>query len=222
MLSLRNRPRWRIIRGGSREYVKKLVRPFEDRIRLSTPVEQVRRTGGGVELGLAGGDMLRFDAVVLACHSDQALRMLADPSEQEQSVLGAIRYQENEVVLHTDTSLLPRRKLAWSSWNYHLGDASGRVAVTYYMNRLQNLNCAQHYCVTLNRSHAIDPERVVQRFNYTHPIFDRAAIEAQRQHAALNDSRTTVYCGAYWGHGFHEDGVQSALRACAALRGVPT
>lgn len=214
MLSVDERPTWRVIRGGSREYVKKLTAPFRHRIRLNTPVAAIRRLPSHVEIETADGPPQRFDAVFIATHSDQALRMLADPSPQERDVLGAIPYQLNEVVLHTDTRLLPRRKLAWAAWNYHVpAEPSAQVAVTYNMNILQGIKAPETFCVTLNRSDEIDPNRILKRLTYHHPLFTRAGVAAQRRQGELNGANRTFYCGAYWRFGFHEDGVVSALNA---------
>jgi predicted NAD/FAD-binding protein len=189
--------------------VEKLVAPFRDRIRLNTPVRSVRRLPGEVRV-----DGERFDCAFIACHSDQALRLLADPSPLEREVLGAVAYQRNEAVLHTDTSLLPRRRRAWAAWNYHvLPGRGGPVALTYNMNILQGLAARETYCVTLNRTHDIDPARIRKRLVYHHPLFTPAAVEAQKRHAELNGAQRTYYCGAYWRYGFHEDGVASALAA---------
>ncbi len=215
-LQLLGRPRWHTVTGGSRRYVDALTAPFASRIRTSTPVGSVTRDADGVEVAWEGGRE-RFDRVVFACHSDQALRMLADPSEAEGEVLGAIAYQENETVLHTDRRLLPRRRAAWASWNYHLADQSaGRTTVTYHMNRLQSLDADREFLVTLNRSADIDPARVLRRFTYSHPVYTREAVAAQGRWDEVSRGRTH-YCGAYWRWGFHEDGVWSALRACGAM-----
>jgi predicted NAD/FAD-binding protein len=211
MLSINDRPQWRVIRGGSARYVEKLVAPFRHRIRLNTPARSVLRLRGEVRVN---GE--RFDYAFIACHADQALRILADPSPLEREVLGAIRYQENEAVLHTDTSLLPRRRRAWAAWNYHvLPERRGPVALTYNMNILQSLAARETCCVTLNRTQDIDPDRVLKRLVYHHPLFTPAAVAAQARHSELNGVQRTYYCGAYWRFGFHEDGVVSAL---AALR----
>jgi len=152
--------------------------------------------------------------VFFACHADQALRLLADPSAAEREILGALPFQRNEAVLHTDTSLLPRRRLAWAAWNYHvLPDAGQRVALTYNMNILQGLNSRHTFCVTLNRSQAIDPRHVLKRLSYDHPMFTPAGVAAQQRHHEISGVRRTHYCGAYWRYGFHEDGVVSALTA---------
>jgi predicted NAD/FAD-binding protein len=215
-LQLLGRPRWHTVTGGSRRYVDAITAPYADRIRTSTPVGAVRRDGDGVTVAWDGGSE-RFDHVVFACHSDQALGMLADPTDAEREVLGAIAYQENETVLHTDDSLMPRRRAAWASWNYHLTDEpAGQTTVTYHMNRLQSLGDDHEFLVTLNRTADIDPSRVIQRFTYSHPVYTREAVAAQRRWDEISRDRTH-YCGAYWRWGFHEDGVWSALRACEAL-----
>jgi uncharacterized protein len=219
MLGLRGRPRWRTVTGGSHRYVEALTRPWRDRMRLNTPVRAIRRLQDRVEVTCAGGMHDEFDAVVLAVHADQALALLADPSPGEHDLLSAFPYQPNEAVLHTDAALLPRRRRAWASWNYHLLDEPpGRATVTYHMNRLQSLGCAEQYCVTLNRTEAIDPARVVRRIGYAHPVYTAAGVEAQARHAEISGVRRTFYCGAYWGWGFHEDGVVSGHRAAAQLR----
>ncbi len=213
MLGFRNRPRWRTIAGGSRTYVDALTRPWRERIRLSTPVTEVARHPDHVTVSSRGCEPERFDAVVIATHSDQALALLADPSERERELLGAIPYQDNEAVLHTDRSLLPRRRRAWASWNYHLEErVAGRCTVTYHLNRLQSLRAEREYCVTLNRTEAIDPERIIRTIQYAHPVFTPASIAAQSRHHEISGRNRTHYCGAYWGWGFHEDGVRSALR----------
>lgn len=221
MLRVRGRPQWRVVRGGSRAYVEALVRPFADRIRLRTPVRRVRRLAQGVELELADGSRETCDQLVLATHSDQALGLLADSTREEREILGAIPYQENEALLHTDPALLPRRRKCWSSWNVHLPDAdapAGRpIAVTYWMNRLQSLDVPVPLCVTLNRSDAVDPSKVLRRMVYHHPLFTRAALAAQARRGEIQGWRRTWYCGAYWGFGFHEDGVRSAVDVVQGL-----
>jgi predicted NAD/FAD-binding protein len=214
MLSVNSRPVWRVIRGGSARYVERLTAPFRDRIRLRTPVESVRRLPGSVIVKARGHEAERFDALFLACHSDQALRLLADPSAAEREVLEAIPYQPNEAVLHTDTRLLPRKRRAWAAWNYHmLREPGERVALTYNMNILQGLDAPQPFLVTLNRGDAIDPFKVIKRISYHHPQFTPASVAAQARQAELNGPLNTYYCGAWWRHGFHEDGVVSALAA---------
>ena len=214
MLSVNDRPTWRVIRGGSRSYVRPLIAGHRDRIRLNAPVERVRRIPGGVEIKARGLDNEHFDHVFIATHSDQALAMLADPSPSEKEVLGSIRYQDNEVVLHTDASLMPRRRLAWAAWNYHIPrEPQERVAVTYNMNILQSLDAPETLCVTLNHTDTIAPSRIIGKWQYAHPVFTPGSVAAQQRHAELNGVDRTWYCGAYWRYGFHEDGVISALRA---------
>ena len=218
MLSVNDRPVWRVVRGGSARYVEKLVAPYRDRLRLATPVLSLRRLADGVVVATRHGAE-RFDAAVVACHSDEALRLLADPSPAERAVLGAIPYQRNDAVLHTDTRLLPRRRLAWAAWNYHvLPREGGGVALTYHMNILQGLVSREPFLVTLNRPEAVDPSKVLRRMTYHHPLFTPAGVAAQARQAELNRGRRTYYCGAYWRNGFHEDGVVSALDAVEHLR----
>jgi predicted NAD/FAD-binding protein len=212
LLSLTDRPRWRTIVGGSRRYVEKLSAPFRDRIRTGAPVTRIERDEGGVAVH-AGAGPERFDQVVLACHADQALAMLAAPTDREREVLGAFPYAANETVLHSDTRLMPRRRLAWSSWNYHRGEGGDRaVTVTYDQNRLQRLRAARRYLVTLNRTATIAPELVHARLSYEHPRYDARAVRLQSAVAEFDGRNRTWFCGAYWGHGFHEDGVASAVR----------
>jgi len=213
MLSFRDRPRWRTVTGGSARYVDALLERFSGRVRLRTPVDAVRRRDGGVLVTPRGGDAEPFDEVVLATHSDQALGLLTDASDLEHRLLGAIPYQANEAVLHTDTAILPRRRRAWASWNYHLSDAPcGRTTVTYDMNRLQALRAEQQFCVTLNRTADIAPEHVIRTIRYAHPVYTPEGLAAQQRVAEISGREHTHFCGAYWGWGFHEDGVVSALR----------
>ena len=214
LLDFSDRPTWQVVEGGSHEYVRRLVRPFQDRLRLKAAVRSVHRDEHGVVIRADGCEPERFDRIFLACHSDDALRLLAEPTADECSVLGSLRYQDNEVVLHHDSSVLPRRRLAWAAWNYNMPDVeSDHVAVTYNMNILQSLVADRTWCVTLNSTASIDPDKIVYQTNYRHPVFDGAAVRAQRRHGELNGVRNTYYCGAYWRYGFHEDGVVSAERA---------
>jgi predicted NAD/FAD-binding protein len=213
MLGLTGRPRWRTIEGGSRRYVEKLIAPL--RVRLGTPVRSIARYDDYVDV-----DGEAFDHVVIAAHADQALAMLADPTDREHELLGAFPYQPNEAVLHTDRALLPRRRRAWASWNYHLLDEpSGLPTVTYHMNRLQNLRADEEFCVTLNRSGAIDPRHVIRKIQYAHPVYTPAGVAAQARHEEISGRDRTHFCGAYWGWGFHEDGVTSAVRVAERLGG---
>ena len=222
MLGFRNRPQWRTVAGGSHRYVEALVAPWRERLRLSTPVDAVTRHADHVTVMPRGGGAERFDHVVMATHSDQALRLLADPSERECELLGAIPYQANEAVLHTDARMLPRRRRAWASWNYHLLDEpTGSSTVTYHMNRLQTLRAEREFCVTLNRSEAIDPDTVIRTIPYAHPVYTAGGQAAQARHAEISGHNRTHYCGAYWGWGFHEDGVVSGERVATALGAAP-
>jgi predicted NAD/FAD-binding protein len=218
MLTVNDRPTWRTIRGGSARYVERLTAPFRDRIHLRTPVEQVRRIPGGVMVTPRGHEAVRFDAVFLACHSDQALALLADPTRPEREVLGAIPYQANEAVLHTDARLMPRRRLAWAAWNYHVRPGGGPVALTYNMNILQRLDAPVPFLVTLNHGDAIDPRRIIRRINYHHPLYTPASVDAQARHREIDGARATYFCGAWLRNGFHEDGVVSALEALRHFR----
>jgi predicted NAD/FAD-binding protein len=217
VLGWRDRPQWRTVRGGSRTYVRAVIRPWRAGLRLATRVEKIRRSLDDVTVITRDGEE-RFDAVVLATHSDQALALLSDPNDREREILGAIPYQANEAVLHTDATLLPCRRRAWASWNYHLRpDPPGAPTVTYHMNRLQTLRADVELCVTLNRTHEIDPDRILARLEYAHPTFTHAGIAAQRRWGEISGQRRTHYCGAYWGWGFHEDGVQSGVRVAREL-----
>ena len=212
LLAVNDRPQWRVIAGGSRSYIAPLTAGFAERIRLNCPVQRVERDTTGVTLHSPAGAE-RFDKVVFACHSDQALALLADPSPAEWKILGALRYADNDVVLHTDTRLLPQRKLAWASWNYRLGGPSEQpAAVTYNMNILQGIRSETTFCVSLNQSAAIDPAKILGRYRYAHPQFSLAGVAAQARWQEVYGLRHSYYCGAYWANGFHEDGVVSALR----------
>jgi len=216
MLGFRDRPRWRVVRGGSARYVEALTAPFARRIRPGTPVRSVRRERDGVLVTPHGGESERFDEVVLATHSDQALALLADATPAERAVLEAIPYQVNEAVLHTDVRMLPRRRRAWASWNYHWQPDPGELAtVTYHMNRLQSLAAEREFCVTLNRTGAVDPERIIRRITYAHPVYTAEGVAAQRRFTEVSGRDRVHFCGAYWGWGFHEDGVRSGLRVAA-------
>ena len=215
-LSVNDRPTWRVIRGGSREYVKRLMAPLAGRIHLNAPVESLQRQPHKVLLRLKGGIVAEFDQVFIACHSDQALRLLSDPTPAELAILGAIGYQANEALLHTDTRLMPRRARAWAAWNYHLPIAQyERVTVTYNMNILQGLRAPAQFLLTLNRSADVDPRTVLGSYLYHHPVYTREAVAAQARRHEINGTQRTYYCGAYWTYGFHEDGVKSALVSLA-------
>jgi predicted NAD/FAD-binding protein len=218
MYSLRDRPKWRTVSRGSISYVEAISAPWRDRVRLRAPVRRIERMPDRVRIEAEGCESEDFDQVVIATHSDQALAMLADPSEPEREILGAIPYQRNEAVLHTDTSLLPRRRAAWSSWNFHLADGQPSAStVTYWMNNLQRLRADLEYLVTLNRGAEIDPAKAIRRFEYDHPVYTAEGVAAQGRREEISGVQRTHYCGAYWGWGFHEDGVLSALRACEGI-----
>ncbi|WP_095099887.1 NAD(P)/FAD-dependent oxidoreductase [Pseudomonas sp. Irchel 3A5] len=217
LLSVSNRPQWCVIEGGSSRYIEPLTASFAERIRLSCPVNRVERDAEGVTIHSAAGSE-RFDKVVFACHSDQALKMLAQPSAAEQEILGALPYAENDVVLHTDIRLLPKRPLAWASWNYRLGGGKQQLAaVTYDMNILQGIDSDTTFCVSLNQTDAIDPNKILARYTYAHPQYSLAGVDAQARWPELAGINHTWFCGAYWANGFHEDGVVSGLRVASAL-----
>lgn len=217
LLSISNRPQWCVIEGGSSAYVAPLTDSFKQRIRLNCPVSRVERDADGVVIHSPAGSE-RFDKVVFACHSDQALKLLAKPSDAEQSILGALPYADNEVVLHTDTRLLPERKLAWASWNFRLGGTGHtRAAVTYDMNILQGIQSDTTFCVSLNQSAGISPQKVLAKYTYAHPQYSLKAVAAQARWEELDGAQHTYYCGAYWANGFHEDGVVSALRVARSF-----
>lgn len=214
MLTVNDRPQWRTIVGGSASYVEALTAPFRQLIRLNTPVESVRRLKNSVRIKPRNGEEETFDYVFFACHSDQALRMLKDPTRAEQEILEAIPYQHNTVFLHHDQKMMPKKKLAWAAWNYHVTQpAADRVTVTYDMNVLQGLQSKEHLLVTLNHTEAIDPAKVIKRIDYMHPLYTLKGAAAQARHAEISGVNRTGYAGAYWRNGFHEDGVVSALAA---------
>ena len=214
LLSVNNRPQWYVVKNGSKSYVEKLTSGFKNRIRTDCPVNNIVRFDDHVDIHTDKYGNERFDFVFIAAHSDQALNMLKQPSSDERKTLSAIQYQKNEAVLHTDESLLPRRKKAWASWNYHIpSDAQEDVALTYNMNILQGLKTDKTYCVTLNYTSHIDPKKIVKTITYHHPMFTADSVEAQSNHRLINGTGRTYYCGAYWRNGFHEDGVVSAMAA---------
>jgi predicted NAD/FAD-binding protein len=215
LLDIRQRPQWYVIAGGSKNYIAPLIKNFQHKIHLNAPIENIRRANDKVIIRVAGEEVI-FDAVVIATHSDQALRLLENPSADEYKILSAISYQKNDVVLHHDASILPKRRLAWASWNYadHGVDSS---TLTYYMNKLQNINAPIDFCVSLNQTEKIHPQKIFKQFSYSHPSFTQAAIAAQQSHHVINGKNGIYYCGAYWKYGFHEDGVKSAIDACQSL-----
>ncbi len=219
LLQLRNRPQWHTIVGGSREYIAPLSKNFANQVRLSCPVEAVLRTADEVCVFSPRYGEERFDQVVFATHSDQALNLLRDPSQLEQEILAAIPYVSNSVVLHTDDSLLPELRSTWSSWNYRLTGDSEKPILTYNMNILQRIESPHTFCVTLNHDDAIAADKILARFNYSHPEFSAPGIRAQQRWHEINGVNRTWFCGAYWRNGFHEDGVVSALKVVDGMTG---
>lgn len=212
LLQLRDRPQWKTVRGGSRVYVDALLQPIRDRVRLGCPVDRVARHPNHVTVFPKHRPPETYDHVVLATHADQTLEMLADASQRERDVLACFPYQENEAILHVDGSHLPRHRRAWASWNYHIPRNHHRmVSVTYDLNRLQRLGAPRPICLTLNPSRSVRGQDVIRHFVFHHPLFSLDAIQAQRRFGEISGHRRTHFCGAYWGHGFHEDGVNSAL-----------
>ncbi len=221
LLKIANRPQWRSVTGGSRSYVQALMAGFVGEVRRGAAVHSVRRTAAGVLVRDASGHEARYDQVVLATHADQALRLLGAPTPDERRLLGAFRYSENVAVLHTDAAQMPRRRAAWSAWN-HVGrrDEPDGFCVTYWMNELQGLPKDQDFFVTLNPRVEPDPAKVLGRFDYEHPLFDTASLDAQRQLWSLQGEGGVWFCGAHFGAGFHEDGLQSGLAVAEQLGGV--
>ena len=220
MLQIGGRPIWRVIQGGSKQYIPAITKQFKERIRLNARVKSVKRFPDHVELILHDGRRESFDQVIIGCHADTALAMLSDPTPTERELLSAFPYQFNQAILHADTSVLPKRKLAWASWNYRLNKNSGHQAtVTYNMNRLQSLKSNHTFCVTLNDDTGIDPTKIIRRIDYHHPIYTANRSTAQKRHPEVIMQNRTSFCGAYWGYGFHEDGVKSGLAVANAFGG---
>jgi predicted NAD/FAD-binding protein len=222
LLKVNGRPQWRTVDGGGREYVKRLTAAYADRVRLGRGARQVLRSAAGVTITDASGETARFDHAVLACHADQALAMLTDPSMEERALLGAFQYTRNETILHTDAALMPKRKAVWSSWNYsaRTGEGAEPPCVTYWMNRLQSIPEETPFFVTLNPVKRPRPDSLIRTELYEHPVFNEAAIRAQRKLWSLQGQRSSWFCGAYFGSGFHEDGLQAGLAVAEALGGV--
>lgn len=221
MLSVDDRPQWRVIRNGSKFYIPPLVKAFKDNIHLNSPVRSIRRVDASVILNIdrnGAVEETHFDHVILAGHADQSLALLADATTQERKVLGAFPYQENNTVLHTDTSVLPKRKLAWASWNYLVpAQENDAVAVTYDMNILQTLDSPETFLVSLNMEDRIDPRKIIKKIRYHHPVYSVSGVQAQQQWNTISGTGNTHFCGAYWGYGFHEDGVASAHKVCESF-----
>jgi len=219
MLNVDDRPLWYVVEGGSNAYVKEIIKPYKDNIRLNTPVNTIRRFDNYVEIVSDKHGIEKFDYVFIANHSDQAIKLLADPSSLEKTVLGSIPYQSNEAIMHTDKNILPKRKLAWAAWNYHiLKQKQDRVALTYNMNILQSIDAPVEFCVTLNNTQAINENKIIKTMNYEHPVFTPEGVAAQSRQSEINGQKRTFYCGAYWRFGFHEDGVVSALNALSHFK----
>lgn len=217
MLQADRRPAWRVVQGGSSAYIRAMKKNWTVDVRLSCPVRSVRREADSVVVGTQAGDE-RFDQVLLACHSDQALALLSDPSEAERSILGVIRYQENETILHTDTSVLPQLRAAWAAWNAYVPARPGaNCTVSYCMNLLQTLEASETYIVSLNRTADIARDKILARMRYQHPVHDHRSVAAQARRAEINGVSRTWYAGAYWGFGFHEDGLRSGVDVARAL-----
>ena len=219
LLQIFNRPQWFVIKGGSKSYVQKIVEGFKEKIFLSRPVTKVERNPSEVRVYCDNeSDPILFDKVIFATHSDQALAMLKEPSENEKAVLEALPYQKNTAIVHTDESLMPKNKTTWSSWNYLLsGDLKKPVTLTYNMNILQSLQAKPDFLVTLNSLNEINPSKIIKKIDYAHPLFTVDGINAQKKKSQISGHNNTYYCGAYWGNGFHEDGVNSALEVCKAF-----
>ena len=218
LLDVTNRPQWYVIPGGSRQYIKPLIRGFADKIKLNTNIKSVTRQDDEVTIEFENGEQSKFDKVIFACHSDQALALLGDATEQEKSVLGAIAYTENSVVLHTDINLLPDRKAAWASWNYLLNNNTDKAAVvTYQMNILQGIASDTQFCVTLNHLEGINQSKILREFTYHHPVFNQESIAAQKLKHSIDGQNNSYFCGAYWYNGFHEDGVHSGVDVARQL-----
>ncbi|WP_254511506.1 NAD(P)/FAD-dependent oxidoreductase [Anatilimnocola floriformis] len=220
LLTLSDPPVWRVVRGGSHTYVRAIQRALPTPIKVNTPVRAIVREAAGVCLHFDDGRSEVFDHVIAGCHADQSLRLLGErATPRERQILGAFTYESNTAVLHTDTSLLPRLRRAWASWNYYVpAESAAHATVTYHMNRLQGLKTPEEYCVSLNQEARIDPRKVLRSISYRHPIFSLATKPAQQRHQEVIDHEGVSYCGAYWGNGFHEDGVNSALAVCQALQ----
>jgi predicted NAD/FAD-binding protein len=217
MLSVDERPQWRVISNGSASYIKRLTEPFKNNIFLNSSVQFIRRDDHGVTVQI-NNEAQRFDQVIIATHGNQALRLLSDPTPNEQDILSHFSTTRNEAVLHTDITLMPRRRRAWAAWNYRMStDELAQVPVTYDMNALQGLDAPERFLVTLNPNEPIAPGRILRRITYQHPHYTSQAVAAQKRWSEINGVNRTYYCGAYWGYGFHEDGVVSAMRVATAL-----
>lgn len=218
LLDLYNRPPWYVIAQGSKSYIPPLIAKLKERIYLNNKIESISREANHVVLKSESNESI-FDCVVIATHSDQALKLLSQPTEEEINILSAIKYTENEVVLHTDEQIMPRRKLSWASWNY-LDNGGSSPSLTYYMNRLQSIPSRTNFFVSVNLAGTIESSKIIQRFKYAHPCLDRVALRAQQQIKLINGINNTYYVGSYWGYGFHEDGVNSAMNTCRLIEEI--
>lgn len=221
LLSVRNRPQWRVIKGGSRQYLAPLTSSFLHCIKTNTRITDVQREADQVWISTDTGEREAYDYLVIATHSDQALALLNQPTKDEEDILGKIPYQNNEVVLHTDITRLPANRRAWACWNYRLSSADNNQGamsrLTYDMNLLQGIESPETFCVSLNQTDTIDPEKIIGSYNYSHPVFTLTGMQAQSQWEALAGENRTWFCGAYWANGFHEDGVKSALKVVNSI-----
>ena len=215
MLNVNDRPQWRVIKGGSKQYTLKLIEPITNKIRINSPVDKIIRKNKGIEVVYNKQQKELYDRVIIATHSDQALKMIENPSNAEIEILSSIPYQTNVAHLHWDCSVLPKQKNAWASWNYFKPNKmKDETTVTYYMNMLQSLDMPKNICVSLNMEEHINPKKIYKKIIYQHPVFTSEAILAQKKHKEIDGIDKIHFCGAYWGSGFHEDGVNSALSVC--------
>lgn len=212
--------RWRTIKNGSQSYKKKLTAPFKDKIQLNNKVVSVKRQNGKALISDNMGQTHEFDQVIFACHADQALALLADPTADEQLTLGAFQYNPSHIILHTDASILPAKRSMWAGWNY-LTEADGRSSFSYYMNKLQRVSKKQDYFITLNDTGRVSPDKILREYDYEHPIFDLTAVQAQPDVPALNDNGVSFFCGSYTRYGFHEDAFRSGIEVCRKITGEP-
>lgn len=218
MLNVNDRPQWRVIKGGSKQYILKLIESFKNNIRINSPVDKIIRKNEGIEVVFNKEKKELYDRVIIGTHSDQALKMIENPSHEEREILSAIPYQTNVAHMHWDCSVLPKQKNAWASWNYFKPNKlKDETTVTYYMNMLQSLNIPRNVCVSLNMEEHIDPKKIYKKIIYQHPVFTSEAILAQKRHKEIDGVNKIHFCGAYWGSGFHEDGVISALSVCKSF-----
>ena len=215
LLSINPSKKWRVIKGGSKQYVSKLIKPFDNRIRINSKVHSIKRAENTIYLKTNHNEKEEFNAVILACHSDQALKILEDSTNQEKEILANIPYQLNQAILHTDTSVLPKNKKMWSSWNSYIPkEQNSNVSLTYNMNILQSIKSKNTFCVSINMENNINPSKIIKKINYSHPTFNKKSVFAQSQKNKISGIKNTYFAGAYWRYGFHEDGVLSALDVC--------